>query len=566
MKSKKIITYIFFALIWIIFYTVRSNAGTLLENVLKKTKPFVGQGTVSKKSYFSSDNIIDLNGHASQEVFNRFQSLISKANHEILIQTFWWESQSQAAQKIFRGLVELNKAHTKSRVKPKVFILIDSTILQRAHGKLRKVVKKLKAEKLGPVPTAVSLSENFQLAKKYIINFSKKLPNVKVYVQKYEHAYIGSLHGKTLVVDGQIAMVMGTNPQNYLNEPHAWYDLGFTVAGTAAIAMREDFVSAWVQAISYDDQFKENIKELKRFRKKLGCNWGRTFICRAWTNLDAHWIEKNRMAFDKVSTSLGLPPSPKYKIFPVKKFIQEDKGNPLSNVRIAVTTRVGNGFPEIFKGFNTWINRWVKNHKNIKEGYNIDNTQDQAYLVSFGSAKSHIHILSPNFNDDDAIKSLADAVKRGVHVKLVTTFGFNRSTENYPGQGGDNRKGYCRLYKKALKVTRDKEKVEKFLHLRWYTRPDGVRVDDSKSVVDDEGKGRPDAMHAKYATIDDQVAIVGTANMDTQSWNHSREINLLIDNKKVAKSWDKQLFNDVFNRSDKWEGPNECKKFKIKKE
>ena len=560
MRNKKIITYIFFTLIWVIFYTVKTNAGTLLENVLKKTKPFVGQGTVSQNSYFSNDNIVDLNGHVSQEVFNRFQSLISKANHEILIQTFWWESQSQAAQKIFKGLIELNKNHKNSKKKPKVFILIDSTILQRAHGKLRKIVKKLKAENLGPIPTAVSLSENYQLARKYILDFSKKLLNIKVHVQKYEHAYIGSLHGKTLVVDGQIGMIMGANPQNYLNEPHAWYDLGFTVAGTAAKAMREDFVSAWVQAISYDNQYKEDIKELRQFRKKLGCNWGKTFICRAWTNLDARWIAKNKEAFDRVSNSLGLHPYPKFKAFPVKKFLVQNQGKPLSNVRIAVTTRVGNGFPEIFKGFKTWMNRWVKNHKNIKQGYNIDNTQDQAYLVSFGSAKNHIHILSPNFNDDDAIKSLANAIKRGVHVKLVTTFGFNRSTENYPGQGGDNRKGYCRLYKKALKVTKNKKKVEKFLHLRWYTRPDGVRVDDSQSVVDDEGKGRPDAMHAKYATIDSQVAIVGTANMDTQSWNHSREINLLVDNKKVAQSWDKQLFTDVFKRSDKWEGPTGCKK------
>ncbi len=558
MKYKKFITYIFFIVVWLVFYTVRGNASELLNKVLKKTKPFIGQGTVSEESYFSSNNIIDLNGHASQEVFDRFQTLISKANHEILIQTFWWESQSQAAQKIFKGLIELNKRHQKSKVKPKVFVLIDSTILQRAHGKLRKVVKKLKAENLGPIPTAVSLSENYQLAKKYILNFSKKLPNININVQKYEHAYIGSLHGKTLVVDNQIGMIMGTNPQNYLNEPHAWYDLGFTVAGTAAKAMREDFVSAWVQAISYDNQFKDDIKELKKFRKKLGCNWGRTFICRAWTNLDANWIENNKSSFNSVSRSLGLPPKPKFKTFPVMKFFEENRGDALKNVRIAVTTRVGNGFPEVFKGFKIWMNRWVKNHKNIKQGYNIDNTQDQAYLVSFGGAKSHIHILSPNFNDDDAIKSLANAIKRGVHVKLVTTFGFNRSTENYPGQGGDNRKGYCRLYKKALKLTNNKQKVEKYLHLRWYTRPDGVRVDDSSSVVDDEGKGRPDAMHAKYATIDDQLAIVGTANMDTQSWNHSREINLLVDNKKVTKSWDNQLFTNVFKRSDKWEGPDSC--------
>ncbi|MDC0254873.1 phospholipase D-like domain-containing protein [Bacteriovoracales bacterium] len=560
MNRKKILTYIFFVIFWVTFYSLNGKAGVLMDKLLKKTRPFVQQGTVPEKYFFSQDNIVDLNGHVSQEVFNRFQGLIAEANHEILIQTFWWESQSQAAQKIFKGLIKLNKKHIKSKVKPKVFILIDSTILQRAHGKLRKVVKKFKAENLGPVPTAVSLSENFQDAKKYILNFAKKIPHVEIKIQKYEHAYIGSLHGKTLVVDGQIAMVMGTNPQNYLNEPHAWYDLGFTVAGTAAKGMRHDFISAWVQAVSYDDQFKEKSKALKNFRKKIGCSRGLTFTCRAWTNIDAKWQQKNMNDYRSVANDLGLPLETNFKTFPSRQFIQNNQGKPATKISVALTTRVGNGFPEVFKGFSLWFNKWVKKQKSISQGYNIDNTQDQAYIAAFGSAKKHIHILTPNLNDDDAIKSLAEAVSRGVKVKLITTFGFNRSTENYPGQGGDNRKGYCRLYKAALKLTKDEKKVKNFLHLRWYTRPDGVRIDDSKSVVDDAGTGRPDAMHAKYATIDNELAIVGTANMDTQSWNHSREINLAVDSKEVTIAWDKKLFTGVYKRSDLWEGPSSCKK------
>ena len=554
--------YSLFIFIWIAFYAVKLNAGILMDNLLKNTKNFVEKGTIPKNYYFSKDNIVDLNGHASQEVFNRFQKLISSANHEVLIQTFWWESQSQAAKKIFEGLTTLNKKHAKSKVKPKVFILIDSTILQRAHGNLRKMVKKLKAEKMGPVPTAVSLSENYQLAKKYILDFSKNLTHIEIRVQKYEHAYVGSLHGKTLVIDGQISMVMGTNPQNYLNEPHAWYDLGFTIAGTAARGMRQDFIGAWVQAVAYDDQIKDKSKELKAFRKTIGCSRGVTFVCRAWTNFDAKWQRKNDEAFKKVALNLGLPLNHNFKTFPSKEFMQKNQGRPLSNIAVAVTTRVGNGFPELFKGFSLWFNKWIKKKKSVKLGYNIDNTQDQAYISAFGGAKKHIHILSPNFNDDDAIKILADAVSRGVHVQLITTFGFNRSTENYPGQGGDNRKGYCRLYKAALKRTKDKSKLDKFLHMRWYTRPDGVRVDDSKSVVDDAGTGRPDAMHAKYATIDDELAIVGTANMDTQSWNHSREINLAVDSKEVTLAWDKKLFNKVYARSEAWEGPESCVKKK----
>lgn len=38
-----------------------------------------------------------------------------------------------------------------------------------------------------------------------------------------------------------------------------------------------------------------------------------------------------------------------------------------------------------------------------------------------------------------------------------------------------------------------------------------------------------DASHVKLMSVDGEIAIVGSGNMDSQSWSNSREFNVLID-------------------------------------
>lgn len=37
--------------------------------------------------------------------------------------------------------------------------------------------------------------------------------------------------------------------------------------------------------------------------------------------------------------------------------------------------------------------------------------------------------------------------------------------------------------------------------------------------------------------IDDQVAIFGNGNQDTQSWFHSQEVNVMVDSKQLVAEW-----------------------------
>lgn len=40
---------------------------------------------------------------------------------------------------------------------------------------------------------------------------------------------------------------------------------------------------------------------------------------------------------------------------------------------------------------------------------------------------------------------------------------------------------------------------------------------------------------AKFMAIDDEVAIFGSGNMDTQSWHHSQEVNIVVASPMLVK-------------------------------
>jgi phosphatidylserine/phosphatidylglycerophosphate/cardiolipin synthase-like enzyme len=77
------------------------------------------------------------------------------------------------------------------------------------------------------------------------------------------------------------------------------------------------------------------------------------------------------------------------------------------------------------------------------------------------------------------------------------------------------------------------------LRIRWYSR-DGI-----EPVL---GNG-PYASHVKYASVDDEVVIVGTTNMDTPSWNFSHELDLAIDDADTTRGFDAQLFDADWERA-----------------
>lgn len=166
----------------------------------------------------------------------------------------------------------------------------------------------------------------------------------------------------------------------------------------------------------------------------------------------------------------------------------------------------------------------------------VDDPQGRAFLAAFGGAQRRIRIQTPNLNDDHARRAILDAIARDVDVEVVLSKGFNDFTENLPGQGGTNEEVVRDLYRK-LRERGVADACER-LRIRWYSH-DGITAMD--------GNG-PRASHAKYASVDGELAIVGSANMDTQAWNHSREVNVVVGDVETAAAWDAAVFEPAFER------------------
>jgi len=180
----------------------------------------------------------------------------------------------------------------------------------------------------------------------------------------------------------------------------------------------------------------------------------------------------------------------------------------------------------------------------------IDNAQDAGFLAAMASARERIKIFTPNLNDDAAKDEIIAALRRGVEVDVILSKGFNAAFS--ATNGGTNAENAIELYARAQLEVGAATACDQ-LDLRWYARSeDGAAV-----VVDDlacsdelqdvcQGGHAPGASHTKYMSIDGEVALVGSMNQDTHSWNFAGETNVAIDATHATQLYDQTVFDSAF--------------------
>ncbi len=159
------------------------------------------------------------------------------------------------------------------------------------------------------------------------------------------------------------------------------------------------------------------------------------------------------------------------------------------------------------------------------------NPQGRAFLALLGNATKEIRMQTPNLNDPQIEAALIAAAKRGVKVELVLSKGFNDDSESKFKRGGTNVENAAKLYQ-AVQGSGGAPN----LSIKWFS-PDG-----QAPLV---GNG-PEASHAKLMVVDGQVAVVGSANGDKQSGDHSQEVNAFIDSPRFAQQIDAQVWGQVW--------------------
>jgi len=158
-----------------------------------------------------------------------------------------------------------------------------------------------------------------------------------------------------------------------------------------------------------------------------------------------------------------------------------------------------------------------------------DNPQDQAWLKAMEVAKRKIVIMSPNFTSRAAVEMTLAAVRRGIKVLMVTSFIYQDLLEFvYPANLGSDKFAVNRMYHEL----RNEPVATKRLNVCWFL---GKRVQPPKPA-------KNEMAHVKFMAVDDEFVIFGSGNQDSQSWYHSREENVLVDDKKETKRILSKLF------------------------
>lgn len=164
------------------------------------------------------------------------------------------------------------------------------------------------------------------------------------------------------------------------------------------------------------------------------------------------------------------------------------------------------------------------------------NPVNKAILALIGNAKYKINIITPSLNSKYIVRAIIGAIKRGVEVNILLSKGFQDNLASMPFQGGTNLENATKIYK-ATRGARGK------FRLNWF-------VDFKGRLSRDFTKENPNTYtsHTKYLAVDNQITMIGSTNLDTQSWYYSREVNVLIDDFKTTSKWCKRVFRTDFLR------------------
>ncbi|TDJ09453.1 MAG: hypothetical protein E2O68_00340 [Deltaproteobacteria bacterium] len=165
-----------------------------------------------------------------------------------------------------------------------------------------------------------------------------------------------------------------------------------------------------------------------------------------------------------------------------------------------------------------------------------NNPVNKAILALIGNAKYRINIITPSLNSKYIVKAIINALKRGVDVNILLSRQFQDSIAKLPFQGGTNYENASKIYK-ATKGAKGKFRLNWFVDFRG-------RLSKEPSEKDPKSY----TSHTKYLGVDNQITMIGSSNLDTQSWYYSREVNVLIDDHKTTSKWCRSVFRTDFLR------------------
>ncbi|MFO0727962.1 MAG: phosphatidylserine/phosphatidylglycerophosphate/cardiolipin synthase family protein [Myxococcota bacterium] len=428
-------------------------------------------GAISQSLVYSQKNWAEPKALVNPEhIFKEARVRIAGAKHEVDIQNFRWSKDSDPVKEVFSGLQELqqNRMAAGAKEPVKVRLMIDT--MQSG---------------LNENPDTTEMFDQIRAkVKEYGLN-----PKfVDVQLGAHDHSWIGALHSKGFLIDGETLIVLGANLNYFDNwdssvvrdEPvNNEHDAGFILHGEIARAAVKEFDDGWRSSVV--------------------------------------WIGPG-----------GGGPLP----------------SPLPSMSIAEATahpqKIEHHFdplPDDERATVPMLLVTKPPHDVIFASNAADHPLNRAVIAMFEQAEHEVDFMTANLNAAPVQDAIVAAAARGVTVRGVLTKGFEDFSEALPGQGGTNAIVVKKLYQRLAKANIPKERLQ----IRW------SRATDTQTEPDVGGEYR--SSHVKAVFADRKVSLVTSFNLDTQSWGGSREIGAVIDDAKTTEAWMKQLFDADFKRA-----------------
>lgn len=333
-----------------------------------------------------------------RSIFQTMGALIERAEHDVAIQTFAWAADSDPAQTLFLALRRLSdRREREGSTGPSVTVrfLIDTMDSGlNGNGRTSQVMRGIETE---------------------VRRWGLDPRHVEVEVAAHRHDGLGSLHSKTLVVDGVHAVVTGANANHNDDFETGEHDAGFVFGGLVSRALLSDFDHAWLQS-------------------------------EVWTC---------GSEYPRIKTVKGHPGPRRMNCLTRPQEIMHDVA-PLPELSAAESASM------------LVLTKRPVNNPFVRDG--IDNPLAQALLSAFERGQL-IRIMTPNLNDHAVVESIVDAVLRGRRVQVVMGRGYEDFPQSLPGQGGTNEEVVARLYARLGRAGLT-DACER-LQVRWYSR-DGL--------------------------------------------------------------------------------------------
>ena len=462
------------------------------------------------------------------DIIRHVSNLIARAEKEVFFVTCTW-APSVAQRLVTNALLELSARAEKRKQRVVVKIMFDQVGLGNAFDP-HQLIK----------PSAWHDSPIF-------LPRPENIPWVDLEVMGLHKLPLGTLHCKFCVVDKKIAAVMSNNMEDNAN-----MEMMCHLEGPVVDSIYDTTLMTWNKTLTpVPPLAKDSAPAMNQAGSIEGKEDGRTQAQIAHdgeavayqhptgvehTPEDLHW---DRNTADETTRMQAC-----YSCKPGETRLQAAN----RQLNLAVKSPIAPTGPEIQDGdeMTPYITTLTEAPAPMaivsRSAYasidhvNVDVPQNEAWLSLIRNAKESIFIQTPDLNAKPLLPALKAALERGVQVTYYVCFGYNDAGEMIPGQGGTNEQAAQRLIESIYQYPPAGE-------AQMGSRPsarDRLRVyyyvaKDQSMPIHQSSHTR--ACHIKLLIADNAVGIHGSGNMDTQSWYHSQEINVMIDSPEIMNKW-----------------------------